>query len=205
MQKKKEKTKEIIDITNDYFFQVLFSKKNKDITKYFVQALLGKKIEKMEINTIKGLEREYFEGKLGILDLQVTIEEKELLDVEIQVTDYKNFVKRMLYYWGRLYSSSIEQGGKYTDLKRTILISIINFDIENVKEIAKMQTNWVIREKEEKTVILTDLLKLVIIDLRKVKKEYLEKPEEIINQWMMIIKSTGLRKEEIEKIKTNVK
>ena len=51
-------------------FQCLFNQKNKKITKAFVEALIGKKIDDITINETKELFREKPDDKLGVLDLE---------------------------------------------------------------------------------------------------------------------------------------
>ena len=84
---------------NDVVFQSLFTKNNEKITKAFVEALIGRKVKNIEINNEKELQRERPEDKLGILDLQLDIDEKEKLDVEVQLIERDNLVERILYYF----------------------------------------------------------------------------------------------------------
>ena len=68
----------------DIVFQSLFNKNNIKITKSFVEALLDEKIEKIIINEDKELLRNNPNDKLGILDLELDINDKEKVDVEVQ-------------------------------------------------------------------------------------------------------------------------
>ena len=54
----------------DIVFQSLFSAKNKEITKSFVEALLEEKIDSIVINSEKEVTRDKPIDKLGILDLE---------------------------------------------------------------------------------------------------------------------------------------
>lgn len=66
-------------------FLCLFTQKNEEITKNFISALLNEKVEKIKINDTKELFRENPEDKLGILDLEAEINEREKVDIEIQI------------------------------------------------------------------------------------------------------------------------
>lgn len=69
----------------DIVFQSLFSAKNKEITKIFVEALLEEKIDSIVINNEKEITRDKPIDKLGILDLELDINNKEKVDVEVQL------------------------------------------------------------------------------------------------------------------------
>lgn len=101
----KEKTNEEVKLLkpkNDIVFQSLFNQNNEKITKAFVQALIDEKIEKIVINQDKELLRERPNDKLGILDLQVDVNNNEKIDVEIQLIEKENFAERLLFYFSRL-------------------------------------------------------------------------------------------------------
>ena len=51
------------------------------------------------------------------------------LNVEIQLENQHNMTQRILYYWSKLYSSSIGTGQDYNHLVPTIMISIINYPL----------------------------------------------------------------------------
>ena len=97
------KKKELLKPKNDVVFQSLFTKNNEKITKAFVEALIGRKVKNIKINVEKELQREKPEDKLGILDLQLDLDENEKLDVEVQLIEKDNFAERLLYYFSRLY------------------------------------------------------------------------------------------------------
>lgn len=58
--------------------------------------------------------------------------------------DYK---KRSLYYWSKLYAETIEKGDAYYELKKSIVINIVNFDI--IEESKKYHSIFVLKEKDE--------------------------------------------------------
>ena len=108
-----QKKKELLKPKNDIVFQSLFTQKNEKITKNFISALMEEKITKIKINTQKELYREKPTDKLGILDLEVEINNKEKVDIEVQLIDRKNLIERMLFYFSKLYSNTIEKGEDY--------------------------------------------------------------------------------------------
>ena len=48
--------------------------------------------------------------KLSRMDITAKTQSGELINIEIQVRDTANMVNRSLYYWGKLFSSSLKTG-----------------------------------------------------------------------------------------------
>ena len=182
-----EKKKELLKPKNDIVFQSLFTQKNERITKNFISAIMEENITKIEINTEKELYRERPEDKLGILDLEAEINDKEKVDIEIQLIDRKNLVERMLFYFSKLYASTIDKGKDYIGAKKVVIIAIIDYNLDLTKEIKEMETVWNIIERKNKNLMLTDKLELRIIELGKAKKEYVKNKTSKKAQWMMFI------------------
>lgn len=148
---------------------------------------MEEKITKIKINTQKELYREKPNDKLGILDLEAEINNKEKVDIEIQLIDRKNLIERMLFYFSKLYVGTIEKGKDYLSAQRVVIIAIIDYELELTKDIKRMETIWNIIERRNRNLMLTDKLELRIIDLNKVKEEYEKDKTNKKAQWMMFI------------------
>ncbi len=179
--------KKLLEPKIDIVFQSLFSKNNIEITKSFVQALLEEKINSIIINEDQDLIRERPNDKLGILDLQLDINNKEKVDVEIQLLKRTDFIKRLLWYLTKMYSSQINRGNKYYKLKRVVLIAIIDFKLEQTKEFKEMETIWNFIETKKREKILTEDLEVRIIELNKAKDMYRNNKKDEKAQWMLFL------------------
>ena len=186
----------------DVVFQSLFSKQNEKITKAFAEALLDEKVEKIKINEDKGLFRGEPEEKLGILDLELDINEKEKVDVEIQLVDMSNIQERLLYYFSKLYSNEIKRGDDYKQAKRVIMVAILDYNLDITKEIKAMETKWKLREENNQDLVLTDKIEIDIIELSKVKDEYEKNKQNKKAQWALFINDPN-NKEVGEIMKSN--
>ena len=171
----------------DIVFQCLFGKNHVKITKSFVQALLEEEIKSIKINEDKELIRERPEDKLGVLDLQLDVNNNEKVDVEIQLLDKDNFIERLLFYITRMYSNQIKIGEDYKNAKRVVLVAIIDFEIEEMKNIDKMESKWKLIETENRQNILTDLIEINIICLKRANEEYNRNKNNIKAQWMLFL------------------
>ena len=185
----------------DIVFQSLFNAKNKEITKSFVEALLEEKIDSMIINNEKEITRDKPIDKLGILDLELDINNKEKVDVEVQLLKNDEFIHRLLFYWSRIYSKQIHRGDEYTKARKVVIIAITDFEIDVTKELKRMETIWNVREKENPEKVLTDVFEIRIINLKRVREAYQKDKNNKKNQWVMFLEDPNSKevKEIMEK------
>ena len=52
-----------------------------------------------------------------------------------QVVDQRNIEKRILFYWSKLYIDSIKEGNDYNKLKKTIIVLILDYNLEKLSKI----------------------------------------------------------------------
>ena len=193
--------KKLLKPKNDVVFQSIFNQNNEKITKAFVEALLDEKITKMTINNDQILVRDAPDDKLGILDLELDINNNEKVDVEIQLIERANFAERLLFYFSRLYASQIKRGDDYSEAKKVILIAIIDYHLELTQTISEMETVWKLCEKNHPNLVLTDSIEICILELDKVKNTYYKNKLDKKAQWMLFLDDPNSRevKEIMEK------
>ena len=68
--------------------------------------------------------QEYIDDKSSILDIKAETNNKELIDIEMQLNWYKEMPERLLYYHGGLLRESLHEGEYYDKMKKTITICI---------------------------------------------------------------------------------
>ena len=104
---------------------------------------------------------------MGILDIKATLNNDINCDIEMQIVDKKNIEKRILFYWSKMYTSSIKEGKDYNELKKGIVILITDYELEKLKKLKQYVTKWNIRETKNPQIILTDDLEIYIIETSK--------------------------------------
>ena len=194
----KRKNMKLLKPKIDVVFQSLFSKKNEKITKAFAEAILDEKVRKITINDDKELFRERPEDKLGILDLELDINDSEKVDVEIQLVDRSNIQERLLFYFSKLYYNEVKKGDDYKKAKRVVMVAILDYDLDLTKEIKNMETIWQLREKNARDLVLTDKVEIAIIELSKVRAEYEKNKNNKKAQWALFINDPNTK--EVEEI-----
>ncbi len=172
----------------DIVFQAIFGEVgSEEITKSFLESILDKKIEKIDLSKNLILRREYQEDKFGILDILAELDGKEVCNIELQVVNRHNIIERILYYWSRLYCRQIKSGQDYGILKKTIVVLIADFEIEELKELDYHSVWKIMETKSGKKIVLTDKFELDIIMLPKIKGKEAIKDE--LLDWLYFLEN----------------
>ena len=118
----------------DILFKILFVK-YPELLKRLVSALLGLRFESIDQFEIKNTEipPESLGEKFCRLDINMEVDGQRV-DMEIQVEDQGDYVERSLFHWAREYSSALPAGGDYLELPRTVIVSIVNFNMFGCRE-----------------------------------------------------------------------
>ena len=113
----------------DILFKLLFVK-NPVLLQRLVAHLLRIPLVSINEFEIRNTEMppEVIGKKLCRLDIHMKVNGQEV-NLEVQVDDEGDYPVRALYYWARIYSNALPASGKYCDLPRTIIISIVNFSL----------------------------------------------------------------------------
>ena len=113
----------------DTLFKILFTH-YPDLLKNLVAELLGIRLDSIGefVVTNSEIPAESFGEKFCRLDINMIVDGQRV-NLELQVRDEKDYPDRVLFHWARIYSSSIAQGHDYIELPRTVIISIIDFNL----------------------------------------------------------------------------
>jgi len=113
----------------DILFKLLFIK-HPELLKRLVTQLLGIKFDSITKFEIQNPEMppEIIGSKFCRLDI-VMIVDGQQVDLEVQVENEGDYPERAMFHWARLFSNALPVGGKYSELPRTIIISIIDFPL----------------------------------------------------------------------------
>ena len=191
---------EKIQVTNDFAFQFIFGRKgNEEILKSFLEAVLKRKIDEVEIIEDTKLERKLKSEKLGILDVKARFNDGVKVNVEMQMINKRDMVERTLFYWSKLYVEGINEGEEYKDFPQTITINILNYHFLPDNQYHLTSHIYFDKFKEE---MLTDKLEIHFIDLAKFRKNVTEVEEEL-SSWLAFIE--GSRGEMVQLAKDKVK
>ena len=147
-------------------------------------------IEQFNI-TNADIQPENLGDKFCRLDINMTVDGQRI-DLEVQVRDEGDCPDRSLYYWAREFSTGISEGQNYSELPRTIIISIVDFELFDCKEFhSEFQALEVTRHTP-----LTDKMGLHYFELPKISEQInIGSGKEL---WLKLFKADT--EEELEKI-----
>ena len=193
MLKNSKQTNEKYNILSpklDIVFQILFGEVGSEkITKDFLNSILDEEVYEVDLNQNIVLRRELSEDKMGIVDVLAKVNNNEYCNIEMQMIDKKNIVKRLLYYWARQYSRQLKKNKDYKDLKRTIIILIANFKIMHINDLP-FHTRWKIIEEKDRKIVLTEDFELNIIELPKINRLFrLTQKEKKLKEWLYFLEN----------------
>ena len=192
----KEKTNKVerLPITNDYIFKRVFAfEGNESILKDFLEAILKKDIEEVEIKNPEIIPYEKDE-KRGLLDIKAQIDDGTILDIEMQMEDEKNTEERGTEYLGKMISEQLQEGEEYIKLKKSIVIFITNYSFlkrNSYHSVGKMKFDETLPEEyvnmgyKEEDEIASKYIEFHYIELPKYKKKEPSKFTKL-DQWMCI-------------------
>ncbi|WP_028328529.1 Rpn family recombination-promoting nuclease/putative transposase [Brachyspira alvinipulli] len=152
---------------NDLFLRYLFSYSgNENIALNFINSVfkdsdfeIFKEIEILNPFNIA----ENYDEKESIVDIKAITETGIVVLIEIQARGNEDFIKRALYYWAYNYSSSLNRGSEYEELKVVASINITNLILSYEN---KLHTCYVLKELNNNR-ILTDHCQIHFIELPK--------------------------------------
>ena len=183
-----------LPITDDYIFKRVFAYKgNESVLKDFLEAILKKEIQKVTIKNPEIIPYEKGE-KRGLLDIKAETEDGTMLDIEMQMEDEKDIDERATSYMGKLISEQLQVGHKYTELKKSIVIFITNYNFlkrNSYHSVGKLKFEKTLKEEyvnfgyEEEDEIASEYIEYHYIELPKYKNK---NPKDFtkLDQWMCI-------------------
>lgn len=176
----------------DTLFKMLFVK-HPDLLKKLVSALLGIPLESIEQFVIRNEEiaPENLGDKFCRLDINMVVN-GQLVDLEVQIADEGDYPERVMLYWAREFSSALPAGQSYTMLPRTIIISIVDF---NLFDCAEFHSFFQPLEVTRHT-LLSDKMGFHFFELRKLPDSVSEKDALLL--WLALFNANT--EEDFEKI-----
>ncbi|MEE0866668.1 MAG: Rpn family recombination-promoting nuclease/putative transposase [Clostridia bacterium] len=176
----------------DYVFKRIFgSIGSEEITKDFLRAITKENITDIKLDCNPITEKDLYDEKISILDIKAKLNNNINCNIEMQIVDRKNIEKRILYYWSKMYTGSIKKGQDFDKLEKGIVVLISDYNLDNLKENNNYLTKWQIREEKTPKLILTDVLEIFIIELRKVSKD--NKENSSLKAWLEFINNPEVK------------
>jgi len=189
----------------DFVFKRIFGNENHpNILISFLNAVLNP-VDPIKSVNLKDttIEKSHLEDKYSRLDVKAITNKGEHINIEIQLKDEYNMIKRSLYYWSKLYEGQLENGENYQKLSRTICINLLDFNLLNHD---KFHSAYRLKDCETNEE-LTDVMELHFIEFKKMKN--VKRVEEVKNKleaWLYFINQPDSELvQELEKVEVEIK
>lgn len=189
----------------DFVFKRIFGNENHpNVLISFLNAVLNP-VDPIESVSLKDttIEKSHLEDKYSRLDVKATTNKGEHINIEIQLKDEYNMIKRSLYYWSKLYEGQLENGENYQKLSRTICINLLDFNLLNHDKFHSVYRLKDCETNEE----LTDVMELHFIELKKMKDvQRVEEVQTKLEAWLYFINQPDSELvQELEKVEMEIK
>lgn len=174
----------LLDPKVDFVFKNIFgSPKHPEILISFLNSILNpkKKIVSVDINKTD-IEKQYIEDKYSRLDVKATTSNNEIINIEIQLKNENNMIKRSLYYLSKMYEEQLNEKEDYSKLVRTICINILNFKYLKTENFHTGYRFKEIKTNEE----LTDVMEVHFIEIPKLND--LNDEKDMLVAWTEFLK-----------------
>lgn len=190
---KENKEKKVLKPTNDFVFKKIFGSVGSErITTSLLEAILKIDITAIDLDKNPITEKDVLNDKMGIMDIRVEINNKIDADIEMQIIDQGNIEIRLMRYISKIFIRGLKAGENYLDAKESIAILIANFEIEKHKNVKKILTEYEMREKNYGNIVLTDKIKVYILELPKIER--IKSKDESLNLWIKFMKDLEVKK-----------
>lgn len=137
---------------------------NEIVRKHFISDVLEIPLKDIKSVQIVNpfLWRRRKKEKLGILDIQLTMNDNTKINIEMQIKYHDHWENRTVFYLAKMFTADLRSGEAYKRLKKCIAITILDFNLDNRKAYHNV---YMLRDQQG--TLYTDILELHTIELTK--------------------------------------
>ena len=139
------------------------------------------------------------DSKQFVLDLIVELNSKKTINIEMQSALHRGFLKRILLYWARLHSQSLHKGEDYRKVSPTYSLIFTRTPVLS-SEIQEFTSSFSVKRDKKPFVLLNEDLKIVIVELSKLKKSSFEELIDLQEKWCYFLRESSALKEEEKRL-----
>lgn len=177
-------------LTNDYMFKALLQK-NKNVLKQLICSLLHLRpdeIQSVEIRNPIVLGEaltEDFDSKIFVLDINVLLNNRILINLEMQIVGYENWPERAMTYLCRNFDQ-LSRGEDYINARPTIHIGFLDFLL--FPQYPEFYATYKMMNVKNQH-IFTDKFTLSVVNLKHIELATQEDREWKIDYWASLFKA----------------
>ncbi len=173
------------NMTNDYMFRAVLQK-NAKVLAGLVGSLLHLDPETLDVEIANPIILgESIDDKTFVLDVEVTVNKKTHLDLEMQVINYGNWKERALSYLCRSFDN-LTRGSNYIDPAPAVHIGFIDFSLFG--DAPEFYATYKMKNVKNHR-IYTDKMWLSVVELNSIELATEEDRLHKIDQWAKLFKA----------------
>jgi predicted transposase/invertase (TIGR01784 family) len=185
--------KDLLDPKNDFVFKRIFgSEKNTEILLAFLNRILHRDVEEPILTEIILLnpytDKDSPGDKQSIFDIKAKRADDSIVNVEMQLFNRYDNEKRALYYWGKQYTEQLKEGQRYKQLKRCVVINILDFSIISNDRYHNVFRLW----EDKERILFSEDEEIHILELSKLVGISAPKTSGLLN-WLLFLKTKDKR------------
>jgi predicted transposase/invertase (TIGR01784 family) len=178
----------LLDPTNDYVFKRLFAR-NPDLIVALINDIRPDLPPIASVDILNpDITPEAFGGKRIVLDVLARDKDGHGYNVEIQVHRYEAWLHRGLFYLARMLSEQLVSGEDYGQLRASVGVHLLNFDLFTETEAQQQQALWRFEMRDETLpqVTLGPVFQMNVVELSKADRLGLY--PEALNDWVVFFR-----------------
>lgn len=120
----------IIPLKYDFCIKEIME--NETVRRHFISDVL-----EIPLNDIKSVRiinpflwKRYKKQKLGILDIQLTLNDDTKINIEMQLKYHAYWRTRTVFYLAKMFTADLRHGEAYKKAKKCIAITILDFNLD---------------------------------------------------------------------------
>ena len=169
--------RELFSLTDDWTFHYAFGQDTEQSRRALIAILndiLNRKEDPIKSISILNpvIYRVKEDKKESVLDIKAITNSNELIDIELQSSNFRFYADRSLFYGGRLIYSALEKGENYDRLKKSIVISFVDGIMFSQTE--KIHTVFRLKEEDD-NFLMSDKVEFHFIELGKINDIVLQR------------------------------
>lgn len=180
-----------------YDFCIKEVMENETVRKHFISDVLA--IPLKDIRSVRMINpflwKRYKKQKLGILDIQLTLNDDTKINIEMQLKQKAFWKERTVFYLAKMFTADLRRGEDYKAAKKCIAITILDFNIDTKKAYHNV---YMLCDKNGE--LYTDVLELHTIELKKNPSKEQPSP---LDEWHSLFNAKT--EEELDMIKSRTK
>ena len=179
---------EKVSLKNDVNFKYFFKNNERALRSLLTHFLPLPK--KRSIKTVKIedslLPPVKLKDKVSIMDIRLTLDTGEFVNVEMQMCNDRAFIERVLFYWAKNYTLQLKEGESYKKLIPVYSLIFCDFNLFSDQE--DFYKSFSIRLDKPPHTALNKHLRIVFVELRKFKKTKIRSLLDSRDGWCYVIR-----------------